>query len=163
MERLDDYIQIMIDSLEKKSIILSRLIDKNTSQMKILEGKSFEEVDWDSFNILVAEKEAEITRINEMDEGFQALYDRVGEQLRDNKDRYADQIRHMQSLITELEDKSIKIRTGEERNRATIEKTFSGRKKDIKQARTNLKVATSYYNTMSKALEVGPTSVDKKK
>lgn len=163
MERLDDYIQIMIDSLEKKSEILSRLIDKNASQNKIISGKSFEEIDWDMFNIVVAEKEAEIERINKMDEGFQALYDRLSDQLKDNKSQYAAQIKRMQALIVELEDKSVKIRTGEERNRNLIESTLSAKKKDIRQARANLKTASAYYQTMSKALELDSATVDKKK
>ena len=163
MDRINDYVEIMIKSLEKKSIILDRLIKKNELQRETIAGKSFDEIDWDRFNIIVTEKEAEIDHINEMDEGFQALYDRIGEILKEEKEAYAQEIKHMQKLIAVLEEKSIKIRTGEERNRTLIEQVISGRKKEIKQARTSLKAASSYYQNMSKLLDIGPTSVDKKK
>lgn len=163
MNTTEDYIHIMIDSLKKKTVILDRILAKNQLQTQCLENKDFQDVDWDIFNAAMVEKEAEIEHINEMDDGFQALYDRVSNQLADNKLQYADEIRFMQSLIRHLEEQSVQIRTGEERNRAMIEKIMGGRKKEIKHARTSLKVAANYYQSMSKAMSVNLASVDKKK
>lgn len=160
---MDNYVQIMLDSLKKKSLILDRIMEKNKAQAICLESGDYDSVDWDSFNIIVSEKEAEITRINEMDDGFQALYNRVGDQLKDNKEKYSCEIKEMQRIITELEEKSVKIRTGEERNRATIEKIMAGRKQEIRQIRTNLKAASNYYKSMQRSLNVDYTSVDSKK
>lgn len=163
MGTTEDYIQIMIESLKKKIIILDRILAKNEVQTKCLEKKEFEKIDWDGFNTAMVEKEAEIDHINEMDEGFQALYDRISDQLKDNKLKYAEEIRVIQSLIKRLEEQSVLIRTGEERNRALIESVMNSRKKEIKQARTSLKVAANYYQTMSKAIAMDSMSVDKKK
>lgn len=163
MAKMDDYIQIMVDSLEKKSVILDRLINSNLEQSNILEGKSFDEVDWDKFNLIVTDKEIEIGHINEMDQGFQSLFDRVGEQLKTDKQKYASQIKTMQKLITELEEKSVTIRTGEERNRALIEKIVAGRKGEIKQNRTSLKAASSYYKAMQKNFLDGASTLNTKK
>jgi len=163
MENMNDYVQIMIESLMKKSLILDRLIQMNKNQAECVKGENFDDINWNKFNIIVSEKEAEIERIQKMDEGFQAVYDRLGEQIKANKDEYAEQIKAMQALITELEEKSVKIRTGEERNRVQIEKIIAGRKKDIKKARTSLKAATSYYSAMQKPMELGPSALDKKK
>jgi len=160
---MDNYIQIMLESLKKKSVILDRILAKNEVQAKCLESGEYDSVDWDTFNITVTEKEAEIKRINEMDDGFQALYDRVGNQLKDSKDKYSCEIKEMQRIILELEEKSVKIRTGEERNRAMIEKVMVGRKQEIKQVRMNLKVASNYYKSMQSSLNVDYTSVDSKK
>ena len=146
---VDDYVQIMIESLTKKSEILDKLIRNNEEQHECVAGKSFDEVDWDSFNLIVEQKQQSIDRIVKMDEGFQTLYDRVREQLNDNKDKYADKIKEIQRLIGIITDQGAKITTGEERNRKIIEKTFGNRKKEIKRTRNSLRVASSYAQTMS--------------
>ncbi|MBQ6320371.1 MAG: hypothetical protein IJI23_11395 [Lachnospiraceae bacterium] len=146
---VDDYIQIMIESLTKKSELLDRIIRNNEEQHECVFGKSYEEINWDSFNLIVAQKQASIDRIVKMDEGFQSLYDRVKEQLNRDKDKYSGQIKEIQKLITEITDKGAKITTGEERNRKIIDKVFGSRKKEIKRTRNSLKVASSYAQTMS--------------
>ena len=146
---VEDYIQIMIESLKKKSELLDKLIRKNEAQHECIDGKEYGDVDWDAFNLLVAEKQTAIDRIVKMDEGFQSLYDRVKEQLGEDKDKYADKIREIQQLITKITEQGIKISTGEERNRKIIEKVFGNRKNEIKRTRNSLKVANSYAQTMS--------------
>ena len=146
---VDDYIQIMIESLKKKSELLDRIIQNNVEQHECVAGKTYDEVNWDSFNLIVEQKQASIDRIVKMDEGFQGLYDRVKEQLNENRGRYADKIKEIQALIVQITDKGAKITTGEERNRKIIEKLFGSRKKEIKRTRNSLKVANSYAQTMS--------------
>ncbi len=146
---VDDYIQIMIESLKKKSELLDRIILSNEEQHECVAGKTYDEVNWDSFNLIVEQKQASIDRIVKMDDGFQSLYDRVKEQLNENRDRYADSIKEIQTLIVQITDKGAKITTGEERNRKIIEKLFGSRKKEIKRTRNSMKVASSYAQTMS--------------
>lgn len=148
MDKMDDYVQIMVESLQKKSELLERLITKNAAQTAVVEGKDFDEIDWDAFNLLVAEKEIAIDRINKMDEGFQSLYDRVKNQLNDGKDKYASQIKEIQRLIGVVTDQGVQIRTEEERNRKLIESVLGGKKKTIRTTRNSLKVANSYAQTM---------------
>lgn len=164
MDKMDDYVQIMIESLEKKSELLDRLIEKNAKQAECVDGKNFDEVDWDTFNLLVAEKEIAIDRINKMDEGFQSLYDRVKQQLNEGKDRYASQIKEIQRLIGVVTDQGVAIRTEEERNRKMIETILGGKKKIIRQTRNSLKVANSYAQTMQGNFgEAGTISIKSKK
>lgn len=146
---VEDYIQIMIESLSKKSEVLDHLIVKNEEQRDCVEGKKYDEIDWDSFNLIVAQKQMYIDRIVRMDEGFQSLYERVKEQINEDKDKYADKIKEIQKLIEKVTGQGIKITTGEERNRKIIEKVFGNRKKEIKRTRNSLKVANSYAQTMS--------------
>ncbi|MBQ8666094.1 MAG: hypothetical protein IJ526_04445 [Lachnospiraceae bacterium] len=160
---VDDYIQIMIESLGKKSELLDRIILNNEEQHECVAGKNYDEVNWDSFNLIVAQKQASIDRIVKMDEGFQSLYDRVKEQLNGDRDKYADKIREIQKLIGEITDKGAKITTGEERNRKIIEKLFGSRKKEIKRTRNSLKVASSYAQTMSGDFGMDFSSQDIKK
>ena len=146
---VDDYIQIMIDSLKRKSEILDELIVKNEEMHGCVADKSYEDVNWDSFNLIVAQKQMYIDRIVKMDEGFQSLYDRVKEQLNEDRSKYADEIKEIQKLIEKVTGQGIKISTGEERNKKIIEKLFGNRKKEIKRTRNSLKVANSYAQTMS--------------
>lgn len=147
---MEDYVQILLESLIRKEELLDKIIEKNAAQAECLADKAYEDVDWDTFNLLVTEKEILIDRINAMDEGFQNLFDRVKGQLEENKDKYADSIRKMQDSIKRLSDKSIEIQTGEERNRRTIDSLLIGQKKAIKTTRNSLRVADSYQQAMSK-------------
>ena len=160
---VDDYIQIMIESLTKKSELLDRIIRKNEAQHECIAGKGFEEVDWDDFNLLVAEKQTAIDRILKMDEGFQSLYDRVKAQLNEDKDKYTDKIKEIQRLIGIITEQGVKITTGEERNRKIIEKIFGNRKKEIKRTRNSLRVANSYAQTMSGDFGMDFSTHDEKK
>ncbi len=160
---VDDYIQIMIESLTKKSELLDRIIRKNEAQHECITGKNFEEIDWDDFNLLVAEKQTAIDRILKMDEGFQSLYDRVKSQLNEDKDKYTDKIKEIQRLIGIITEQGVKITTGEERNRKIIEKIFGNRKKEIKRTRNSLRVANSYAQTMSGDFGMDFSTHDEKK
>ena len=160
---VEDYIQIMIESLTKKSELLDKIIRKNEAQHECVAGKEFEEIDWDEFNLIVAEKQTAIDRIIKMDEGFQGLYDRVKEQLNEDRNKYADKIKEIQRLIEIVTGQGVKITTGEERNRKIIEKVFGNRKKEIKRTRNSLRVANSYARTMSGDFGMDFSEHDKKK
>ena len=160
---IEDYVQIMIESLTKKSELLDTLIRKNEAQNKCISGKEYEDIDWDAFNLLVAEKEIAIERINKMDDGFQSLYDRVKEQLNEDKDKYSDKIKEIQRLIGIITEQGVTIRTGEERNRQIIEKVLGNRKKVIRKMRNSLKAASSYAQTMSPNFGSELSSMDDKK
>lgn len=160
---VEDYIQIMIESLTKKSEILDHLIVKNEEMRNCVENSKYDEIDWDSFNLIVAQKDIYIDRIVKMDDGFQSLYDRVKEQLNEDKDKYADQIRQIQKLIEKITGQGVKIRTGEERNRKMIEKVLGSKKKEIKRTRNSLKVANSYAQTMNGDFGMNFSSQDIKK
>ena len=148
----EQYINIMIDSLEKKESLLLKIIERNTRQAEIIANGEFDEIDWDEFNILVGEKESFIERINELDSGFELLYGRVNEELKDNKSAYAEEIKRMQELIVSITDAGNKIMAGEERNRGNMERILLAKKKDIKEAKKSIKVASNYYKNMSNML-----------
>ena len=150
----------MIESLQKKSELLDKIIRKNEDQHDCVANKDYEDIDWDVFNLIVAEKQTAIDRIVKMDEGFQSLYDRVKEQLNEDSDKYADKIKEIQRLIEKVTSQGVKITTGEERNRKIIEKVFNNRKKEIRRTRNSLKVASSYAQTMSGDFGIDLSSQD---
>lgn len=160
---MDDYINIMRESLKKKSELLESIIEKNRAQYECVNKKEFDEVDWDAFNLLVTEKEILIDRINVMDEGFQNLYDRVKEQLEKNKESYKKEILEMQEIIKKLTDQGVEISTGEERNKVLIENLTTSRKKAIKTRRNSLKISQNYYQSMRNQYSDDLNMLDKKK
>lgn len=160
---MDNYVQIMLESLLRKEELLDRIISKNEEQAELIRDKKYEDINWDAFDLVVTEKEILIDRINTMDEGFQKLYDRLKEQLVADKDKYAEAIKMMQEIIVRLTDKGVAIRTGEERNRRTIDAALAGRKKTIRKTRNSLKVADSYHQAMSMSYGENYSSVNNKK
>ena len=157
------YITIMIESLQKKEALLDTLLIKNEAQSACIQGREYEDIKWDSFQVLMAEKDTAIGRINELDDGFEALYARVQDALRGNKEAYAEEIHAMQELITRITDKGMAIRAGEETNRSSIERILGSAKQQIRQSKASVKAASDYYKTMSKAITVEPHFLDQKK
>lgn len=152
MNNIENYLQIMIDSLDKKEELLSRIIDKNQKQYECVNGKGYEEVDWDAFNLLVTEKDIAINRIVEIDDGFEETYNIIKEEVVANREKYRDKVTILKTQIGRLTDKGIRIQADEERNRQIIENIFNRTRQDIKTQRTGISVANAYYKTMSNSV-----------
>lgn len=163
MNEVQSYLQMMIESLRKKEAVLVKIIEKNKAQSDCIHDKEYAEIDWDTFNVLIAEKESLIERIDELDSGFESLYKRVRNELAEDPSSYKEDVSIMQELITKLTDQSVEIRTMEERNRVRIEKVLMGAKKEIRKSRKSMQAVSNYYKSMS-APDAGNSGlVDKKK
>ncbi len=152
METTENYLQIMIDSLEKKENYLNRIIEQNKTQLEYIKGKAYEDVNWTAFNVLVTEKEAEIDRIIEIDDAFTQIYEKIKDEVVSHKEKYRSYVLQLQELITRLTDKGAQIQTSEERNRQIIDNIFLKTRQEIKKQRTGLNVANTYYKTMSNSV-----------
>ena len=82
----NSYIQILIQSLQKKITALDNIIVKNQEQYEIL---SVEEADMDAFEKNVTEKSQYVDEIIFLDDGFEEIYGRVKEELDENKAAHA--------------------------------------------------------------------------
>lgn len=156
----ETYIQIMLQSLEKKSRVLDQIIQLNEQQKTVLESADSPVEDFDE---TVEKKSALIEQMEHLDSGFEKLYDRVREELRTNKDTYKDQIRKMQDYIRAVTDKSVQIQTQEARNKELMTSKFARVKKQARQVRTNFKATSSYYQSMSRTSVIDPQFMDDKK
>ena len=152
MDNNENYLQIMIDSLNKKEKLLDEIIERNRAQYELIKDKQYEDVDWTAFNLRVTEKDIAIDKIIEIDDGFDETYKLVKDEVTANKDKYKDQIIKLQEIIGRLTDKGVTIQTGEERNRQIIDNIFSKTRQEIKKQRTGLNVANAYYKTMSNSV-----------
>lgn len=153
-----------LDSLEKsmieKSSILSNLTSMSEKQKEIV---SSENVDWDAFDKLVDEKGELVDKLDGLDTGFEAVYDRIKDELNANKDKYKDKIISIQNLIAEVTEKSTSLMALEERNKNIITNSINTARQKINSGKVNSRVASNYYKTMSKVNYIDPQLMDKKK
>lgn len=158
-EHINSMLDSMIDALTKKTEILDSIIIANGKQKNILAEA---ELDFDKFDDSLEEKTLLIEQLNHLDEAFTSVYDRVKEEIVNNKSKYRDYITRMQSLITEITDKSVKIQSEEARNRTLAEKALNASRKGVGAARRSNTMANNYYKSMSQVTD-SPQFFDKQK
>ena len=156
----ETYVDIMIQSLNKKLQVLDQIIQINLKQKDILENSK---APVDAFDKTVEEKSQLIEQMQQLDSGFEKLYARVQEELQTNKAAYTEQIKTMQSCIRRITDKSMEIQAQEARNRDLMVRKFAFVKETAKNVRTNSKAASQYYKNMMKLNYVDPQFMDNKK
>lgn len=155
-----EYVAILRQSLEKKVRILDLIIEKNKEQRAIFLDETMPP---ERLEENLKEKGELIDQLNQLDDGFEQVYQRIKEILAKEKDTYRDEIKKMQELIREITDKSATVQTQELRNRELAVQKFSTIKKEIKKARTTTKAASQYYKNMAKMNVVDSQFLDQKK
>lgn len=155
---MDNYLNVLKDSLIKKESILITLIDQSEKQADIVKA---EQVNWDEFTKIIDEKGKLIDEIMKLDEGFENLYARIKEGLEGNKELYKDIISEIKTLIKSVTEKSANLQAIEYRNKSIIESAFANTRKEIKQSKLGRKVAADYYNKMNKINTIDPQMLDK--
>lgn len=156
---LQNYIDIMLQSLEKKEKILDNIIELNKEQRNALENP---ELTPDEFDEIVEAKSEAIEQLNLLDSGFEKLFDRTKEELNGHKEEHADEIRTMQECIRRITDKSVEIQAQEARNKDLMTKKFTMIKEQARTFRTSNKVANQYKQNMDKLNFVEPQFMDNK-
>ena len=154
------YVDILRDSLVRKKGYLSEVLELTVSQGKLAKADDFDEK---AFEELMDRKEVLIGNINEIDKGFTSVYDRVRTELLENKESYRDVLAEIQRLIRECVDIGMKIEAEEERNRHSLEQTFSTKFKGIRQLKQSKNVANKYYKSMANGMVNDSMLYDTKK
>lgn len=155
----ENYLTVLEDSLQKKLQVLAKIRDYNLRQEEIFRS---DHVDMDRFDVYVEEKGALIDEVTALDNGFELLYEKVAEELKDNREKYADQIRRLQGLVTRVTEESVSIQAQEARNKKLLEDYFRKQKQSIGQSRRNSKAVFDYYKSMSQAGAMQPQFMDNK-
>lgn len=156
----NDYISIMVRSLQKKLEVLNGIIEKNVEQRQILEQ---EELDTDAFEQNIKLKSDLVDQIEFLDDGFEELYGRVKSLIETEKQEHKEEIQLMKQLITGITEKSVTIQSQEARNRKLVEQRFSQERKKVRSMRNTSTVANQYYKNMSRLNVVDAQFMDKKK
>ena len=140
-----EYVKMLEDSLVKKAELLKQLQGLNLEQRKILEDYETtpEELDEN-----INKKSNIIERLDKMDEGFQSVYDKIKNDLSVNKEAYADEIKHMQELITQITDLSADVQAKELQNKDIATARFTHIRSQIRETKHGQKAVASYYASM---------------
>lgn len=140
------YVDMMVDSLERKKRILSLLLAQTREQESLLRD---EEMDPDRFREIVDEKEEQIDELNKLDEGFDRLFQSVEREIQSNRALYKTQIQKMQKLIGEVSEMGIQIQALEHQNSGHFKVYLANQRKNIREFHLNNKTASSYYQNMA--------------
>lgn len=154
------YLTLLEESLRKKLQIMADIQAYNLRQQEIFQSN---QADLDKFDEYVDEKGKLIDQLTALDNGFETLYANVAEELKGNRELYAQQIKTLQGLVTKVTEQSIAIQTQEIRNKKLVEDFFKKERDGIRMGRKTSKAAIGYYQTMSKSAVVAPQFMDSKK
>ncbi len=141
-----NYIAILIESLRKKIIVLNDLIGKSMEQSSILDQPEF---DMDAFDSIMDEKSKLIVDLRFLDSGFEAVYDRARQTLLNDRSAHVEEIRDMQTLITEITNLGTSLEATERRNDTKFKNRFRSEHQKVRQSRNSMQVANGYYKSMT--------------
>jgi len=154
------YLNLMIDSLEKKISVLEDIQQANENQSALLKAEQF---DQEAFDLAMDVKEEQIERLDRLDEGFDSLYERVRDFLLKHKEECRGEIARLQELIQKISEKSASIQVTEQRNRSALEKVMNQENGKLRMMRNKNRLMQSYAANMNQVNLIDPQFMDKKK
>ena len=157
---MSNYLKILEESLIKKNDILDKLQMLSNEQADILNTvpMSLEE-----FDKRVEDKDILVKELVKLDEGFDALYENVKQELQGNKAQYAESIQKMKQQIQVIMDKSVAIQAQESRNKELLTAYFKKERQTVGENRRTAKSAYDYYKMVSNVSGMPPQFMDQKK
>lgn len=159
MNDIKVYLDILIESLDKKSRILNDILELTKKQQQAINE---EELGLDEFEKLMDSKQKLIEEIQLIDSGFQSTYDRIKENISKQIDLYREEIIQLKQNITKASEIGIAIQVLEERNKQNIENHFKKGKNKVKTFKKSKSTAANYYKNMNKLQENQSYFLDKK-
>ena len=156
----ENYVQVLIDTINKKEETLCRILEITQEQEQISKA---EEYDSDRMERTLNDKEIQIARLNHLDEGFQTVYDRIASELRNHMEDYKEDILVLQDKIRICTELGNAIRVLEDRNRNRFSQLFSRARQEYSASKNRANVAQNYFKTMNNSKIMDAYFVDKKK
>lgn len=146
------YVDALLESLLKKKRILQNIISLTKDQQELL---SAEETDVGEMERTLDMKDMYIGQLEEIDRGFQAIYDKLAEDLKQNRMLYREEIKRMQEVIREVSELGMRIQALEQQNKPRFEQYFAKEKQEIRQFKVSNKTAANYYRNMADQASYG--------
>ena len=155
------YLNVLIDTLRKKEELLNTLIELTKEQDSILTDSKFSV---DRFDSVMEDKDKVINQLNQVENGFEAIYQRVEKELPANKDQIKSEILEIQKLIRNVTDKSMAIQVMESKNKEKLIMQLAGRRQEIRSFKATNLAADRYHQNMANQHQEGQSYfLDKKK
>lgn len=139
------YLRMMADILTKKEMHLQELLTLTKEQEQLLKAA---ELDDEAFHQTIEKKDVHIKKVQEFDSGFQAIYNRIEEELKQHASEMKDEVQNLQQLITRVTELGVSLQALEQKNKASMEAHLLERKKGIKQFKVSRQTANHYYKNM---------------
>lgn len=130
----------------KKLELVKELLEFTKEQNIIL---SEDDVDIDSFDKIVSEKDIRINEVLEIDKGFDSVFNKIGSTIKANPQEYRQQILEMQNLIRTITDIGVEIEGLENKNKEKFSKFIMEKREEIKDFKKSNNTAASYSKNMS--------------
>lgn len=146
LDEKEAYVALLVDALKKKKDLLTLIYEKTKEQTSHLNNPDMRA---DEFQEILKEKGEAINEIGKIDDGFDAIFQRVEEEIHARKEHYRSQILVMQSLIKEVTDLSMKVQALEKQNNEKFKIYLINEKSRIRDFKISKNTAASYYSSMS--------------
>lgn len=156
----EQYLKNLIENMEQKKAVLMSIKESTAKQAKAMQT---EDPDWKAFDAMLDEKGELIDKLNSLDDAFNAIFDRIKDDLLANKAKYKTEINRLQEQIREVTSLSTSIQADELRNRDLVTNRINESRQRIKQDRKTINVTGKYYNAMNKINLIDPQLMDTKK
>ena len=140
------YLNIIVDTLKKKEILLNNLKAITLKQTDILDAEEFAA---DEFDSTIEEKQKSIDALLKLDEGFMDTYERVKADLIAYPADYATEISQAKVLIKKQTDLSVELQALEEKNKIKLSVQLTKGRQKGRDFRTSSRTAAAYYKNMS--------------
>ena len=148
MQGMDNvYISLLTDVMKKKEDVLDHLIVCTMRQTSCFKEQ---EMDEEAYNAIYEEKAELLEKLEEYDQGFEQLYQRAAAEIKENKEKYKEEIILLQKQIKSVTDKGMQISRLERRNKERFEVYMNSQRRVVKQMKVSRKTAATYYNNMMK-------------
>lgn len=155
-----NYLQIMMESLEKKLVVLDKISELNKRQLKVALAQP---MDMEAYDQTMDEKGELIEELNKLDEGFADTYERVRDAVQADPGKYRDTVLQLQDLVREAVDKGVSIEAQEKRGKAAMEAAIGMKRREINVKRVSASAASRYYKAASRINNIDPQLMDRKK
>ena len=155
-----EYLELLIQSLKKKFLLLNQFIVLIQQQKEMLMD---ENLDPDTLDVNVREKDELISQVTQLDDGFDEVYAHIADLMKKNHSDYEEELDRMRELIRQIMAKDASIRTDEQRNYELAQKKFARVKKQIREVKTSQKMVNRYYQNMMQQRQADIQYMDNKK
>ena len=156
---MESQMTILSESLDKKLKILNEIQEYNKRQEQSFQKET---ADFEDFDAAIDEKGRLIEQLNKLDEGFETLYEKLAEELKDNREKYKVQIGELQDKIRQVTELGVSIQAQEQRNKKLVEQYFAKERSHLHQERKSSKAVYDYYKRVSKNTYTDPQFMDSK-
>lgn len=116
------YIEIMIESLERKKACLQELLALAEKQSALLQQKKFDNA---SFVETIEAMKPLADKVQQIEDGFGLLYDKQSEEFKQKPIKHAEALEHMQNLILESITLNNEIEKLNEANHIKLEERYT--------------------------------------